>query len=206
MVGFLRFLLILAGILALVVLVIALLTPAMDRWGATTDEISATYPGDELVPDPASMVNRAVTIQATPEQIYPWIIQLGADKAGMYSYTWLENLIHCYQSNADRLHPEWQNLQVGDLVRMCPQGYGPVPFTVALLNPPSAIVMGHQENGAWTDVWQFIIEPLPDGASRLILRTRTNLTGGIWTIIHPGIFIMERAMLVGIKARVEAPQ
>ena len=202
--GFLRILLILVGILAVIIIMIALLTPAMDRWGATTSEITAIFPGDEFVPEPASIVNRAITIQAAPEQIYPWIIQLGADKGGMYSYTWLENMIHCPQTNADRIHPEWQNLQVGDLVRMCPEDFGPVPYTVALLNPFSSIVMGHQDNGNWTDVWQFVIQPLPEGASRLILRTRTNLTGGIWTIIHPGVFIMERAMLVGIKDRVES--
>jgi hypothetical protein len=176
----------------------------MDRWGATKAEISAIYIGEELIPNPASIVNRAVTIQATPEQIYPWIVQLGADKAGMYSYTWLENMITCHQVNADRIHPEWQDLQPGDVVRMCPEGTGPIPFKVALVGPLYTVVMGHQENAAWTDLWQFVIEPLPNGASRLILRTRTNMTGGIWSIIHPGIFVMERGMLLGIKHRAES--
>ena len=194
----------LIGILAVIVLTVIMLTPWMDRWGATDNEITATYLGDELLPTPASIVNRAITIQATPEQIYPWIVQLGADKGGMYSYTWLENLINCHQVNAERIRPEWQNLNVGDVVRMCPDGVGPVPFKVAVVDPLYTIVMGHQDNGAWTDLWQFVIEPLPDGASRLILRTRTNMTGGIWSIIHPGIFVMERGMLLGIKERADA--
>jgi hypothetical protein len=200
---FLRLLVILVALLVLLVLVTILLTPWMDRWGATEDEINAPFPGDELLADPASIINRAITIQATPEQIYPWLLQLGADKGGLYSYTWLENLIQCKQTNADRIHAEWQGLKVGDLVRMCPEEGGPVPFTVALLNPNDAVVMGHQENSSWTDTWQFVIEPLPDGSSRLILRTRTNLTGGLWSAIHPIVFVMERGMLLGIRDRAE---
>lgn len=138
------------------------------------------------------------------DKVVRFIIQLGADKGGMYSYAWLENLINCHQVNADRIHPQWQNLQVGDLVRMCPEGFCPSPFTVARVGPLYTVVMGHQDNGAWTDLWQFVIEPQADGASRLILRTRTNMTGGIWSIIHPGVFVMERGMLLGIKDRAEA--
>jgi hypothetical protein len=196
--------LIVFGILAILVVSVILLTPWMDGWGATQAEIDAAYSGDELLREPARIVNRAITIQAPPEQIYPWIIQMGADKGGMYSYTWIENLINCRQANADRIHSEWQGLKAGDLVRMCPGEFGPVPFTVALLQPSTSVVMGHQENGVWVDLWQFVIQPLPNGASRLILRTRTNMTGGIWSIIHPGIFIMERGMLIGIKDRTEA--
>ncbi len=103
------------------------LRPWMDRWGATPAEIASALPGDELLPSPAEIVNRAVTIQAPPEQIYPWLLQLGADKAGMYSYTWLENLIACPQTNADRIHPEWQDLKVGDPVRCAPRAAVPPP-------------------------------------------------------------------------------
>jgi hypothetical protein len=201
---FLIILLVLVGILVISGLAIILLTPWMDRWGATDEEISATYLGDELVPDPASIVNRAITIKATPEQIYPWIVQLGADKGGLYSYTWLEKIINCPMVNADRIHPEWQELKVGDEVKMCPGTFGPPPYKVAILGPLYTVVMGHEENGAWSDVWQFVIEPLANGNSRLILRTRTNLSGGIWNVIHPGVFIMERGMLMGIKDRAES--
>ncbi len=195
---------VLLGVIAIVVIAVVLLTPWMDRWGATADETNATFTGDELLPRPAQVVNRAITIRATPDQIYPWLIQLGADKGGMYSYTWFEGLLNCPQVNADRIHQEWQGLRVGDQVKMCPGKFGPVPYTVALLKPFSAVVMGHQENGVWVDLWQFMIQPLPDGTSRLLLRTRTNMTGGFWSIIHPGVFIMERGMLRGIRDRAEA--
>jgi hypothetical protein len=187
-----------------VILIVRLLTPGMDRWGATEGEISATLPGDELVSNPASFVNRAITIDATPEQIFPWILQLGAEKGGFYSYSWFETyILQCKLVNADRIHPEWQSLQVGDTVKMCPGTFGPPAYTVAQLVPNQAMILGHQENGKWVDLWQFVLLPQTDGTTRLVLRTRTMMTGGFWDIIHPGVFIMERGMLLGIKARVE---
>ena len=195
--------LVLIGLAALTVATIILLTPAMDRWGATDAEVQATFPGDELVPAPLSFVNHAVTINAAPEQIYPWLVQMGADKGGLYSYTALETMIACPQTNADRIHEEWQNLQVGDLVRLCPKDPGPPPYIIAQIFPNQAIVMGHKENGQWVDLWQFVILPQPDGSSRLLLRTRTMAVGGFWDIIHPGVFIMERGLLLGVKERAE---
>jgi hypothetical protein len=201
---FLKLVGILAGLAVITVIVIVALTPWMDRWGATDEEVAATFPGDELVPEPAGFVNRAVTINATPEQIYPWIVQIGADKGGWYSYTWFETyFLRCPQTNANRIHEEWQDLKVGDLVRMCPDEFGPPPYTVAQLEPDHVLVMGHQENGQWVNLSQFVIVPQADGTSRLILRSRTMVTGGFWDVIHPGVFIMERGMLLGIKARAE---
>ncbi len=186
------------------VIAIILLTPWMDRWGATDDEVAATYVGDELVSQPASFVNRAVTINAKPEQIYPWIVQLGAGKGGMYSYSFFEtNILRCELINADRIHEEWQDLKVGDLVKMCPNE-PPPPYIIAQIEPNQTIVMGHQENGKWVDLWQFVLTPQADGTTRLILRTRTMAVGGFWDVIHPGVFIMERGMLLGIKQRAES--
>ena len=181
-----------------------LLIPWMDRWGATDDEIRAAFSGDALVPAPAIFYNRVITIQATPAQIYPWIAQLGAEKGGMYSYSWFEtNILQCELVNADRIHAEWQDLEVGDQVKMCPGNSGPPPYEVALLDPNHAIVMGHRENGKWLDIWQFILNPQPDGTTRLVLRSRDMKTGGIWDVIRPGEFIMSRGMLMGIKERAE---
>ena len=193
------------GLLALgVAISIRLSMPWMDRYGATDAEVAAIFPGDELVPDPARFVNRAITIQAGPDAIYPWLLQLDAEKGGWYSYDWLEtNLLRCPMVNADRIHPEWQNRQVGDAVRMCPGDGGPPPYIVAQLHPDRAMVLGHQENGEWVDLYQFVIVPQTDGSSRLILRTRTMMAGGLWDLIYPGVFLMERGMLGGIKARAE---
>jgi hypothetical protein len=117
------------GVIAVVILAVILLTPWMNRWGATKAEIQATYPGDALLKAPASLVNRAITIHASAGQVYPWIKQLGAARGGFYSHTWLETyLLNCKLVNADRIHPEWQGLQVGDQVKMCPGSFGPAPY------------------------------------------------------------------------------
>ena len=200
---FLKIAAVFAGLIALLVIAIILLTPWMDRWGAIDAEIQAAYPGDELVPAPASFVNRAVTIQASPEQIYPWLLQIGADKGGWYSYDWLETLANCPNTNADRIHAEWQNLEVGDPVLMCPGEFAPPPYVVAQLHPDQAIVMGHQENSEWVDLYQFVLVPQTDGSTRLVLRTRTMMVGGIWNVVHPIAFMMEQRMLHGVKERAE---
>jgi hypothetical protein len=200
---FLIVILVLVGLVLVGVVAVILLTPWMDRWGATDEEIKGAFPGDELVPNPLSFVNRAITILARPEQIYPWLVQLGAGKGGFYSYTFMERLMRCPIVNADRIHEEWQNLRVGDEVKMCPNEPAPPPYIVAQIHPNQALVLGHQENGKWVDLWQFVLAPQVDGSTRLILRTRTMMTGGFWNIIHPGVYIMERGMLHGIKERAE---
>jgi hypothetical protein len=86
---------------------------------------------------------------------------------------------------------------------MCPGESGPPPYEVALLEPNHALVIGHQKNGSWNGIWQFILVPQADGTTRLIARAREAQNAGIWNIIRPGQFIMERGMLLGIKERAE---
>ena len=121
----------------------------------------------------------------------------------MYSYTWFETLIQCPQTNADRIHQEWQDLKVGDKVLMCPDPNAPPAYEVGLIVPNRAIVMGHQENGTWTDVWQFILVPQSDGTTRFVVRSRSALEGWMWDAIRPGEFIMMSRMMLGIKERAE---
>ncbi|HEX5836874.1 MAG TPA: hypothetical protein VFY26_03520 [Anaerolineales bacterium] len=193
------------GILVgLAVLAGVVLMPWMDRWGATEKEIAASYPGDELVPSPRITYTRAISIDAAPEEIYPWIVQLGADKGGMYSYTWFESsVLQCPQVNADRIHEEWQDLEEGDKVLLCPDENAPPAYTVAKIVPDQAIVLGHQENGQWIEVWQFILLPQDDGTTRLVVRSRSMAEGWLWDVIRPGEFIMMRGMLLGIQERAE---
>jgi hypothetical protein len=194
---------ILAGIGILAVIVMFALLPWMDKWGATDDETAASFVGDELVPSPRLLYTRAVTVNAAPEQIYPWIVQLGADKGGMYSYTWLETLIQCPQTNADRIHEEWQNLKVDDKVLMCPDENMPPAYIVAMIEENHAIVMGHKENDDWVEIWQFNLVPQDDGTTRFLVRSRSSLEGWFWDIIRPGEFIMMRRMMLTIKEQAE---
>lgn len=199
---FLKTIGILAGIGILAVIVMFALLPWMDKWGATDGEITASFSGDELVPSPRLLYTRAVTVNAAPEQVYPWIVQLGADKGGMYSYAWLEGLIQCPQTNADRIHEEWQDLKVGDKVLMCKNDLPP-GYEVAIIEPNRAIVMGHQTDGTWTDTWQFLLVPQSDSTTRLVVRSRNSLEGWFWDAIRPGEFIMMSRMMLTIKEQAE---
>src|SRR5512146_2147654 len=96
-----------AGVYALAV------RPWMLDWGATPAEIQRVWPGDELSPRTRYRHLRAITINAPAEQVWPWILQIGQDRAGYYSYTWLENVFRAEMHNTYRLVPEWQERHVG---------------------------------------------------------------------------------------------
>lgn len=195
-------LLVMLGLFALIAM-FALL-PWMDRWGASQSEIAASLPGDELVPSPRISYTRAISIQAAPEEIYPWLVQIGAERGGWYSYEWFEtNVLRCEIINADRIYAEWQKLKVGDAIRMCPGTSGPPPYEVAILESEHALIMGHKENDQWIEAWQFVLLPRADGSTRLVVRSRNATQSWLWDVIRPGEFIMARGMLLGIKSRAE---
>lgn len=196
---FLMILGILVIILAIFILVIVLLTPWMNQWGTTAEEIGLVFPGDELVANPAQISNHAVTIKAAPDQIFPWLLQIGADKSGMYSYTWLENLVGCKMAKDERIRPEWQNLKEGDLMHLCAGDFAPPPYIVAEVIPNQTVIFGHKTNDKWEETWQFILIPQEDGTTRLVARTRSALSGGMWEVVNRIAFVMERKMLLTIK-------
>jgi len=84
-----------------------LLRPWYSKWGAAESELNMPLPGDELAPNPRLESTLAITIQATPEVIWPWLLQLGQGRGGFYSYVRLENLADCEISNADHIFPEF---------------------------------------------------------------------------------------------------
>ena len=107
-------------------------------WGAEPEEIDASLPGDELMADPTMIVTRAITIDAPPEAVWPWLVQMGQGRGGFYSYDWLENLFGLDIHNADRLEPEWQALAVGDQLRAAPASAGPRPGSRSWPSTPVA--------------------------------------------------------------------
>jgi len=174
------------------------------RWGATDSEVIAPMPGDEIVPVSHFTATRAITIDAPPEAVWPWLVQVGFGRAGFYSYDLLDNL---GRYSSDQILPEWQQLDVGDLT--APMANPPTPatsFTVAVMRAPFLLV--------WTkpdSTWSWSLRRLPEGGTRLVTRLRQRyrlVPSVVVTVIlaELGDFPMMRKMLMGIKRRAEAAE
>jgi hypothetical protein len=204
----------LALILATAAMVTAnlfLLWPWMQTWGATKEEINAGLPGDDLVSGANIRTTKGITIQASPEQIYPWLLQLGVDRGGMYSYDRLENLFGLNVHTAEQIFPAYQDVQVGDFWRFTPKEYvlnpGPGLYVRRLIENEAVILCFGMENKpeeSCFDSWQFVLVPQEDGATRLLLRSNMAIKPELPIKLTYYIqFIMERKMLLTLRERAE---
>lgn len=191
-------------IVILVGLVLAyfwLYRPWQLHWGATANEIAAGLPGDEIVPEPSFNATRAVTIQAPAAGIFPWIVQIGINRAGWYSYDLLDNL---GRKSAEELLPQFQNPQPGDLVPMSPEGKHGV-WVKAFER--DRWMLWWDRTGATSWVW--VIVPQDGLSCRLITRVRMKYRWLPWTapfnmLVEFFDLPMMRKCLLGIKRRAEA--
>ncbi len=171
-------------------------------WGATPDEAARRLPGDELLENADIVATRAITIQAPASAVWPWLVQMGPGRGGAYTYDWIENLLGLDIHSADRILPEFQQLEVGDVQRVKP---GEPGMRVEILEP-ERVLSSRSEDGTW--VWTFVLAE-EDGATRLLSRNRialpdASLAGRLGMLVmEPGSLVMERKMLLGIKQRAE---
>lgn len=189
-----------------------------NHWGATDSEVAAPMPGDELVARPVLGYTRAISIEAPPERVWPWLVQMGQGRGGLYSFDGLENLAGCDIHSADEILSDFQQLEVGDLVRLGPVGYP--CFRVGLVEPGASLVLvgadpqpPHQVaspgSPAGIATWQWQLRPTPDArGTRLVTRQRlsyppTRAVGVMWHLVEPVGFVMERQMLRGLRKRAE---
>jgi hypothetical protein len=178
------------------------------RWGATGQESRESLPGDDLIADPDLTATRAIPIRAAADQVWPWIAQLGQGRGGFYSYDFLENLVGCDIHSADRIESEWQDVGVGDQVRLAPK----VGLAVAFLERGRSLVLrGGIPVGntapPYDFTWAFVLRDEPDGTTRLLVRERYAYTRS-WArlLVEPAeavSFVMSRKMLRGLRNRAE---
>jgi hypothetical protein len=166
--------------------------PWQRRWGATAEEVARTMPGDELLRPQASGTTRAITIDAPPERVFPWLLQIGYGRGGWYSYDWIDN---DGRPSVHRIDPELQQLNVGDRIVMVP-GMGP---TVREISHGHHIVSAGE-----ADSWCLLVEPTSGGRTRLLSRWRQEWPKSpatyVWmALADPGAFLMEQKMLRTIR-------
>jgi hypothetical protein len=177
------------------------------HWGVTDAELKRRMSGDLEIPNPTYETTLAITIAAQPEHIWPWLVQMGARRGGLYSYDWLDQLFGFLDGpSADRIVPEFLRLAVGDVIPI--GGASGSGFPVKALDPLSTLLLGGKEGGVqWT--WQFGLYPIDERRTRLVSRNRAGSPRTIgfaifmW-VLEPAAFIMTRKMLLGLKRRAEA--
>jgi hypothetical protein len=165
-------------------------------------------PGDDLIATPDLAATRAITVRASADQVWPWIAQLGQGRGGFYSYDFLENLVGCDIHSADHIIPGWQDIKIGDEVKLAPA----VGLDVVALEPGRSLVLrGGVAMGAapppYDFTWAWVLRDEPDGTSRLLLRERYAYTRP-WArfLVEPAeavSFVMSQKMLRGIRDRAE---
>jgi hypothetical protein len=175
----------------------------MSRWGAIPSDLARVMAGDGLL-DPTFSYTMAVVVNAPPEDIWPWLVQLGYQRGGLYSYDWLDRVFgYLDRPSATRILPEFQHIAAGDQI---PLGRGP-SWPVAAVEPCRALVLDMRKTGGFDWVWQFGLYTVDKNRTRLVSRSRVRphtVSTRVFTyVMEPAGFIMTRRMLLGLKQRAE---
>jgi hypothetical protein len=176
--------------------VFALYQPWLTQWGSTVAEQTAPMAGDSLVVG-GRRWTRSVTIDVPPQRVWPWLVQVGVDKGGFYTFDWAENLFGDPIHNADRIHPEWQDLRPGAAVWPSPQGD---PWIAEVVAAPGVLVLSG-DRGNWS--WTTSLQPLPGGRTRVVTRMLSTGKGQLGPLLDPADLIVFPRVLVGLKQRAE---
>jgi hypothetical protein len=171
-------------------------------WGATPAEVARPLASDALVRDPTFDATRAITLDAPPERVWPWLVQMGLTRAGWYSYDLLDNL---GRPSARRIVPELQGLAPGDIVPMSPNGKQ--GMKVLSVDAPTSMVWGDPGGTTWA--WQ--LDKTESGGTRLVTRVRSRyqwLSPSIAfsLLVEFGDIWMMRKMLLNLRERTNIPR
>ena len=182
---------------------LGVLHPWLMNLGATPEEVAMPLPGDGLAPGPVSFFTRGITVKAPPSAVWRWIVQIGQDRAGFYSNTWLENLTGSNIHNADAIHPEWQQRAIGDRVPLArPNLLGGLLSGISHTD----IVALEPQRMIANIPGRFVLQPIDEHTTRLLVRESIQSQGPVvtrWLAWDPMHFVMVQRMLRGIKERTE---
>ena len=216
---------VLSAVLTAGAVYVLVVRPRVRSWGADPEEAERPLPGDDLIDEPTAIETRGITINAPPASVWPWLIQMGYERGGWYSYDAMDNR----HPPADAVLPEFQSLQPGDTL---PYGIGS-GFRVEVVEPERALVLyvdtdltrkqaeqavaegklpesiGRTSYPDFAASWAFYLNPTDDGSTRLIERFRARtpgfgpVNGVLGEIMGTGLVLMGRKQMLGIKERVE---
>jgi proline iminopeptidase len=199
----------------------ATLRPRFATWGASEEEARASLPGDDVLPVGSTTSTMGTSIDAPPAAVWPWLVQMGCERAGWYSYDLLDN---GSRPSAEQIVPEWQRVSLGDHVASDPSGRGRSWFTLEGIYPEHALVLrasvdlrtgraydpsrGHP--GAYIDsTWTFVLRELPGSHTRLLARTRSQASP-LWraapmslVVGLPSHVLMQTRQFRNLKRRAE---
>lgn len=186
-------------IAVLVGFVATLNRPWLEQWGSTAAERSELLAGDDIVAAPSAVYTRSISIAAPPAEIWPWLLQMGQDKGGFYSFDWAETLFTDPMRNAMAIRPEWQQLQVGDLIHPFPPDRGLPSWRVRHLEPQRSLVVATDD-----DTWSLAFQLRPVGAdgTRVVTRLRSE-PNWMNVALGPADLIVFPRLLVGLQQRAE---
>jgi hypothetical protein len=197
------------------------------RWGATRDEVHASMPGDDVIPEPLWQTTHGITIRASAADIWPWLVQMGITRGGWYLSERLDRIVWRIDNpSVDRIVPELQRLSVGDIV---PDSVNSTAhFRVVAIQPREALVLHsrrHPMTGIWPNLtadhpgvyldcsWAFILHEAEGGSTRLLMRSRAVIMSGTRPapfLVRATLpvadffdFLYARQMLRGIRRRAE---
>jgi hypothetical protein len=183
-----------------------LIRPWHQHWGATAAEVGRPMPGDDYVVDPLEVTTRAVTVNAPPAAIWPWLVQMGNGRGGLYSYDWIDLFIGALdRPSVDVVLPEYQQPRAGEIM---PYAKG-ADMVMRAVEPERALLLTLDLDGGRTRVSQsWALDPIDATRTRLVLRVRaaTPVTArGLPALLmlDPAEFVMVRRQLLGIKQRAE---
>jgi hypothetical protein len=148
----------------------------------------------------------ATTIGTGPSEIWPWLVQMGQGRGGFYTHEWIENLLGADIHNADRVVSAWQQVAVGDAVRLTPDPYfgqrGQF-MTVAEIQPERALVFRQTLPNGSPASWAFLLLPKADRMTRVVMRRRGGDPTLFDRVMAPGYTLMDRGVLRGLRQRAE---